>query len=55
MASNYLLELRPTVRCPRARRQLGRRIEHTCGNTLARLIANLQQHFDARAELPVAA
>ena len=29
--------------------------EHTCGNTLARLIANLQQHFDARAELPVAA
>lgn len=28
--------------------------EHTCGNTLARLIANLQQHFDARAELPVA-
>jgi len=29
--------------------------EHTCGNTLARLIANLQQHFDARAELPAAA
>lgn len=29
--------------------------EYTCGNTLARLITNLQQHFDARAELPVAA
>jgi hypothetical protein len=29
--------------------------EDTCGNTLARLIANLQQHFDARAELPVGA
>jgi hypothetical protein len=29
--------------------------EHTCGNTLARLVANLQQHFDARAALPLAA
>lgn len=28
--------------------------EHTCGNTLARLIANLQQHFDARVEVPIA-
>ncbi len=25
--------------------------ERTCGNTLARLIANLQQHFDARVQL----
>jgi hypothetical protein len=29
--------------------------EHTCGNTLARLITNLQQHFDARVDLQAAA
>jgi hypothetical protein len=29
--------------------------EHTCGNTLARLVANLQQHFDARVRVPAAA
>lgn len=27
---------------------------HTCGNTLARLVANLQHHFDARVQLTAA-